>query len=79
MKRYFALALAIGVMLLGCSKLDPIAPPHAGGGAANFGVYVALGTSLGAGYTNGGVVERHQRRSYAYLFAEAAATPSFTA
>ncbi len=76
MKRHIIVPLVIGLSaLVACSKIDPITAPGISGGSANFGTYVALGTSLGAGYTNGGLVERHQRHSYAYLFAKAVNAP----
>ena len=79
MKRYFVVLIALGLgSLLACSKIDPIARPSVRGGSADFSVYAALGTSLGAGYTSGGLVERHQRHSYAYLFAQAAGATQFT-
>src|SRR6185295_2540732 len=37
-----------------------------------------MGTSLGAGYSNGGTVVRHQIHSYPYLFAQQAGAASFT-
>ena len=79
MRRRAVVLLGIGLAaVLGCSKIEPLTRPRAAGGSANFSTYVALGTSLGAGYTNGGLVERHQRRTYTYLFAGAAGASSFT-
>jgi len=72
------LAAGLGAWLAGCSTIDPISGPAVQSGSANFGVYVAMGTSLGSGYSNGGLVERHQRHSYPYLFAQQVGAVSFT-
>ncbi len=80
MNRFLRLGLAagLGAWLAGCSKIDPITGPEEQSGNADFSVYVAMGTSLAAGYTNGGLVERHQRHSYAYDFAQQIGAVSFT-
>jgi hypothetical protein len=75
----FAIAgLVATVPLTSCGVLGPIAPPAPQGGSANFGVYVSLGTSITAGWESGGLVEHHQRQSYACLFARQAGAASFT-
>jgi len=73
------LGLAAGFVggIAACSVIDPISPAVQSG-AAQFGVYVALGTSLGAGYSNGGLVRHHQMRSYTALFARQAGAAAFT-
>lgn len=72
------LAAGLGAWLAGCGAIEPINGPAGQGGSADFSVYVAMGTSLGAGTSNGGLVVRHQTHSYPYLFAQQAGTPSFT-
>ena len=74
----FGLAAGLGAWLAGCGAIEPINGPARQSGSADFSVYVAMGTSLGAGYSNGGTVVRHQTHSYAYLFAQQAGVPSFT-
>jgi hypothetical protein len=72
------LAAGLGALLAGCGAIDPINGPSRQSGSADFRVYVAMGTSLGAGYESGGLVQRHQVHSYAYLFAQQAGATSFT-
>jgi len=72
------LAAGFGAMLAACGVIDPINGPARQNGNADFSVYVAMGTSLGAGVESGGLVERHQVHSYAYLFAQQAQAASFT-
>src|SRR5215831_11742432 len=67
--RAAATALAIAAIVAGCSKISPITAPGVKPGSADFSRYMALGTSLAAGYESGGVVERHQPFSYANQFA----------
>jgi len=52
-----------------CERLDPVTAPVSSGGGADYSSYVALGTSIGAGYQSGGLVYRHQLKSYPALFA----------
>src|SRR5436190_9223963 len=73
MKRWMCLGLAAA--LGACGKIEPNVGPAVRSGSADFSVYVAMGTSLGAGYSNGGLVESHQRHSYPYLFAQQVGTP----
>ena len=49
-------------------------PAHA---QTSFSTYVALGDSLTAGYSNGSLVETHQRSSYPALLARQAAVTGF--
>jgi hypothetical protein len=67
--RAAATALAIAAIVAGCSKISPITAPGVKPGSVDLSRYVALGTSLAAGYESGGVVERHQVFSYANQFA----------
>lgn len=67
--RAAATALAVAAIVAGCSKISPIVAPGAKPGSVDLSRYMALGTSLAAGYESGGVVERHQPFSYANQFA----------
>jgi hypothetical protein len=71
-KRTSTFLAALGVLVVSCSKIDPILAPALAPGRANFTVVAALGTSLTAGYQSGGLVNRHQVHSYAVLFAQQA-------
>jgi len=71
------LALA-GAALAGCAKIRPLTAPGPSRGSADFGIYVAMGTNLTAGFQSGGLAQRHQTRSYANLFAAQAGSPRFT-
>jgi len=62
-------ALSAAALGAGCSKISPITAPGVKPGSLDLSRYVALGTSLAAGYESGGVVERHQPFSYANQFA----------
>jgi lysophospholipase L1-like esterase len=72
MKGMIRASLWIGlaaVALAGCSKIKPINAPALNTGWADFRVVAAMGTSISAGYQSGGLVDRHQTRSYVSLFA----------
>jgi hypothetical protein len=69
-----ALLVAV-VMLSACSEDTPIADPSLGD--VNPAVYVAIGNSLTAGYTNGALYESAQMYSYPSLIAQALGTPEF--
>src|SRR5262245_27871411 len=45
--------------------------------AQSFDVYVSIGDSLAAGFTNGALVENHQRVSVPALIARQAGAPNF--
>ena len=76
MNRRIRMGLAAALVALGgCGEIEPKLGPAVQSGSADFSVYVAMGTSLGAGYSNGGVLESHQRHSYPYLFAQQVAAP----
>ena len=67
--------LALAAFLAGCQgpcdKLGTITAPTTTSGSADFSTYVAVGTSISAGYQSGGLVDRHQVRSFPALFAQA--------
>ena len=71
-KRTSTFLAALGVLVVSCSKIEPITAPGLTPGRANFSVVAALGTSLTAGFQSGGLVNRHQVHSYAVLFAQQA-------
>ncbi|TMQ64161.1 MAG: hypothetical protein E6K78_09700 [Candidatus Eisenbacteria bacterium] len=73
-RHWLSLGLAV-VLASGCSKLDPLKPPAAGSSSADFRAYAAMGTSITAGWESGGLVEHHQRHSYAALFASQVGAP----
>jgi GDSL-like lipase/acylhydrolase family protein len=76
MNRPIRIGLAAALVALGgCGEIEPKLGPAVQSGSADFGIYVAMGTSLGAGYSNGGTVESHQRHSYPYLFAQQVGAP----
>lgn len=66
--------LAVAAFLAGCegpcTKIDTINGPKLTSGSADFSAVAALGTSVGAGYQSGGLVNRHQVHSYPALFAQ---------
>jgi hypothetical protein len=64
-----ATALALVALVAGCSKISAIQRPAVQSGTADLSRYVALGTSLAAGYESDGLAERHQPYSYANQFA----------
>ena len=70
----FALVLGLAAFLAGCQgpcdKIEPITAPNAGSGSADFSNYVALGTSISAGFQSGGLVYKHQATSFPALFAQ---------
>lgn len=70
--RIYAAVTLVALLVAGCGpceRLDPVTAPVADGGGADFSSYVALGASVGAGYQSGGLVSRHQLKSYPALFA----------
>lgn len=72
----FGMLIAVLGTAAACSKIDPIVAPTLSSGSANFGVYVAIGTSLSAGaQSGGGIVDRHQRLSFTADFARQTQTP----
>jgi len=76
MKKHLRIAsvLLLAASLAGCQgpcqKLSGITAPTLTSGSADFTRFVAVGTSLTAGYQSGGIVDRHQMRSFAALFAQ---------
>jgi hypothetical protein len=72
-----ASVLLLAVSLAGCegpcqklSKITGPATPAMTSGTADFTTYVAVGTSISAGYQSGGIVAKHQVRSFPALFAK---------
>jgi len=65
----------VALLASGCAKIEPLSSPAAVGGSADFGTYVALGTSITAGYQSGGVANQHQMTSYAASFARQTGKP----
>ena len=73
------LAAILAVALVaGCGKIGAITQPGSRSGSANFRTYVAMGTSITAGWQSAGLVEHHQRLSYASLFARQVGATAFT-
>jgi hypothetical protein len=66
-----ACALAAAVLAAGCAKIDPISAPPVNTGSADFTTLAVLGTSISAGYQNGGLAESRQVNSHVALLAEA--------
>lgn len=67
------LVLVLAAALAGCegpcSPISSINGPTLASNGVNLSTYVAVGTSLSAAYESGGVVDRHQVRSFPSLFA----------
>jgi lysophospholipase L1-like esterase len=74
--RALALVAALAA-LAGCAKIKPIAAPGSSSGSASFAVYASLGTSVSAGWQSGGLVDRHQTRSFPALFAKQIGAAAF--
>lgn len=68
---FMACALAAAILAVGCAKIDPISAPPVNTGSADFTTLAVVGTSISAGYTNGGLAESRQVNSYAALLAKA--------
>ncbi len=72
--RRMALVALAAPLVAACSlndqKMGVAGPPSPGGSL--FASYVALGTSIGAGFQSGGINDSTQRQSYAVLLAQAA-------
>jgi hypothetical protein len=73
MRIKLAVVLALAAVLGGCSgpcsKIEPINGPSLSSNGVDLSTYVAVGTSLSAGYESGGIVDRHQVHSFTALFA----------
>lgn len=69
--------LAILASLSGCSDMKAVNAPAPKPGNADYSTYVALGTSISAGWESGGLVDRHQRQAFPVLFAAAAGSAKF--
>lgn len=73
-----AVFATIFAVLAGCAKIRPITAPSPERGAADYGILVAMGTDLTAGFQSNGLAQRHQVNSYVNLFARQAGVPRFT-
>jgi len=72
--QYLAASLALGVTLVaGCHADESLNSPALGGGEL-FRRYVALGTSISAGFQSGGINDSTQRLAFPFLFAKQAGT-----
>ncbi len=73
MRIRLGLVLGLSLALAGCqgpcSKIEPITAPPLTSGSVDFTTYVSAGTSISAGWQSGGLVDRHQVRSFPTLFA----------
>jgi hypothetical protein len=69
--------LALAASLGGCTTIKKINAPKGGSGSADYSVYVAMGTSISAGWESGGLVDRHQRQAFPVLFAAIARSATF--
>lgn len=74
MRFRLGLVLALAALLAGCegpcSKIASINAPALDANGVDLSTYVAVGTSLSAGYESGGIVDRHQVHSFPALFAQ---------
>lgn len=74
MRIRLGLVLGLAALLAGCqgpcSKIESINGPTLAANGVDLSTYVAVGTSLSAGYESGGVVDRHQVHSFPALFAQ---------
>lgn len=52
-----------------CQQIRPLNGPRLTAGTADFTTVAAIGENVTAGYQSGGIVDRHQWRSYGSLFA----------
>jgi len=65
-----AAALGLGGCTGPCQPIDSLSRPGAASGRADFTVIAALGTSISAGFTSGGLVDRHQVHAFPMVLAE---------
>src|SRR4249920_3423281 len=81
LRRFWPPALAgllIGATgLAGCGKQEALDAPKLESGHADYSVYVAMGTSISAGWQSGGLVDRHQLHSFPALFAQQVGAAKF--
>ncbi|HTM57104.1 MAG TPA: SGNH/GDSL hydrolase family protein [Candidatus Udaeobacter sp.] len=77
-RRFVLFAAAAVALIAGCSKITALVAPGLKSGSADFSVYVAMGTSISAGFESGGLVVTHQQRSFPWLFAHQVHAQSFT-
>ena len=64
-----ALALVVAGCEGPCSKIESIGGPAFDANGVDLSTYVAVGTSISAGWQSGGLVDRHQVHSFPALFA----------
>lgn len=73
MRIRLGLVFALAALLAGCqgpcSKIESINAPALDANGVDLSTYVAVGTSLSAGYESGGLVDRHQVHAFTALFA----------
>jgi hypothetical protein len=69
---------AASLLLSGCGKIAAIEKPVVKSGTADFSVYAAMGTSISAGEQSAGLVDRHQVKSFPYLFSQQVGVSQFT-
>ena len=75
MKKHLRLTpvLLLAAFLAGCQgpcdSIESLTGPSLTSGTADFTTYVSAGTSISAGYQSGGIVDRHQVRSFPAIFA----------
>jgi lysophospholipase L1-like esterase len=72
------LVLLLALVLAGCAKIDPLAPPPPSNGDADFTTYVAMGTSVSMGIQSGGLLDAHQAESVPALLRRQTAQPGDT-
>lgn len=65
-----ALALALAGCEGPCEKISSFTAPELTSGTADFSTYVAVGTTISAGFQSNGLVDRHQIRAFPALFAQ---------
>ena len=53
-----------------CDSIESLTSPTLTSGSADFGTYVAAGTSISAGTQSNGLVDRHQVRAFTAIFAQ---------
>ncbi len=68
--RILAAALALP-LLAGCEKNETLGPVAVPSGGSMFANYIAVGTSISAGFQSGGLTDSTQRQGFPYLLAQA--------
>lgn len=70
MRFRLGLVLALSLAATGCAKIEPLSAPATSFGSLDLTTYAAAGTSISAGFQSGGLVDRHQVRSFPAIFAQ---------